>query len=370
MSNNPITFPDYKNSILNVSNSLLAYYNVPPHHDTHPVMDRYLQKDYNHVIYVLLDGLGSNIIHKHLNKDDALYKYLEKDITSVFPPTTVAATNAVLSGKSPIETGYLGWVQYFPKEDTNMIVFKHEDFYTGVKQDDLRQRYLKYDSIIDQINAYNPNINTRLFMPQIVDNTGPASFEEQVERVLLHTHHHDQTFSYVYWTEPDLTQHKEGTYSKHTEIVLKELNQTFTSLISNIPDNTIVIAIADHGLTNVRPCPLYEHDDITSLLLRKTSIEPRATNFFVKPDQLETFEKRFNDHFGDHFKLYSKDELFSSNLLGTGHKHPMIDSFIGDYVAIATGQYLFTLTENSDYKAHHAGLTQDEMMVPLIIFTK
>jgi hypothetical protein len=207
-------------------------------------------------------------------------------------------------------------------------------------------------------------------MPQIVDNTGPASFEEQVERVLLHTHHHDQTFSYVYWTEPDLTQHKEGTYSKHTEIVLKELNQTFTSLISNIPDNTIVIAIADHGLTNVRPCPLYEHDDITSLLLRKTSIEPRATNFFVKPDQLETFEKRFNDHFGDHFKLYSKDELFSSNLLGTGHKHPMIDSFIGDYVAIATGQYLFTLTENSDYKAHHAGLTQDEMMVPLIIFTK
>ena len=70
-----------------------------------------------HIIYVLLDGLGLNVVKKHLSKDDALRKYCLKGISSVFPPTTVAATNAVLSATPPIVNGHIGWVQYFDKED-------------------------------------------------------------------------------------------------------------------------------------------------------------------------------------------------------------------------------------------------------------
>lgn len=370
MSNNPYKKPDYKNSILNISNSLINYYNVPPHHETHPLLDGYLNKKYNHIIYLLMDGLGTNIIKKHLKESDALYKYMQKEVTSVFPPTTVAATNTVLSAKSPIETGYLGWVQYFPKEDTNLIVFKGIDFYTEKVIGDLRFKYLEYPSILKQINAYAPHVQTKQFMPSVVEKTGGNSFNEQVDRVLTFTHNNDETFSYVYWIEPDLSQHIEGTDSKAIKLLLEDLNQTFTSLISNVPDNTLVVGIADHGLTNVKSINIHDYKDITSLLIRNTSLEPRAINFFVKPDKLDIFKVVFNGHFGDIFDLYTKQELLNSGLLGPGEKHKMVDAFLGDFVGIAKAEYMFSITDKKTYKGHHAGLTLDEMMVPLIVYKK
>ncbi|MCF7925930.1 MAG: alkaline phosphatase family protein [Candidatus Izimaplasma sp.] len=371
MSNNPITYPDYTNSILNVSNSLLDYYHITPHHPTHPVLDQYLSKPYNHIVYVLLDGLGTNVIKAHLTKQDALYQYMQDEITSVFPPTTVAATNAVISGKTPIENGHLGWVQYFEKEDTNLIVFKNEDFYTGhIQPSNLRAKYLSYNRLVDQVSTKNPDITCQEFMPQIVTKDGSKTFENQVERILLHTHHHDKTFSYVYWIEPDMSEHQYGVYSDEVNHLINELNQSFTSLIQNLPEDTLVIGIADHGLTDIESLPLYQNKKLVSLLKRKTSIEPRATNFFIKDGQKDTFEKVFNASYQDDYLLLSKQEILDEKLFGSGKSHPMIHSFLGDYIAIATSNKMFSLTDKKVYKAHHAGLTQDEMMVPLIIYKK
>ncbi|MEC9485799.1 MAG: alkaline phosphatase family protein [Candidatus Izemoplasma sp.] len=371
MSNNPITPPDYTNSILNVSNSLLKYYHVPNPHPTHKTVDTFLNTQYDHIIYLLLDGLGTNIIKYHLNKSDTLYTYMQEEITSVFPPTTVAATNAVISGRAPIENGHLGWVQYFKKEDTNLVVFKNEDFYTGHKpSENLRDKYLRYDRLVDQIKAKNPHLTTREFMPNIVDPKGPKTFKEQVERVLLHTHNHDQTFSYVYWVEPDLSQHEYGIDSDEIHTLLKELNEEVTSLINQLPQNSLLVGIADHGLTNVEPLPLYDNPELNNLLQRKTSIEPRATNFFVKPHKHDAFEKIFQSSFGDYYQLYTKEDLRKSHLLGNGKEHPMLESFLGDYLAIATSNKMFTLSDKKQHKAHHAGLTEAEMMVPLILYKK
>ena len=68
--------------------------------------------------------------------------------------------------------------------------------------------------------------------------------------------------------------------------------------------------------------------------------------------------------------LLTKQELLDSNLLGYGDKHELIDMFIGDYIGIAISNILFSLNGKKSYKAHHAGLLEDEMMVPLIIFKK
>ena len=106
-----IKFPDYNNSIMNVSNSILKYYGVKTNYNGIDILDKKLENEYNHIIYILLDGMGSNIVKKLLKKSDGLRRYMRKEITSVFPPTTVAATDAVISGVPPITNGHLGWVQ-------------------------------------------------------------------------------------------------------------------------------------------------------------------------------------------------------------------------------------------------------------------
>ncbi|MCK5761731.1 MAG: alkaline phosphatase family protein, partial [Candidatus Izimaplasma sp.] len=323
------------------------------------------------VIYILLDGMGTNLIKNLLKEEDSLSKYMHKEITSVFPPTTVAATDAVLSGVPPIVNGHLGWVQYFEKEDINLVIFQNFDFYDNerIPNEDLRSKYLSFDRIGDQDHRHNPNVVTNELFPAFIEN-GSATFNEEIERVLLITHNTDKSFNYLYWTEPDLIEHKTGIYSEETKDMMQNLNNDFTELIENISDDTIVICIADHGLTNIIELPLFDNKKLLSMLKRLPSIEPRAINFFVKEGLLHEFKNLFNKHYSKYYKLYTKQEILKSKLFGVGKPHKLIDMFLGDYIALAIDKYMFTLGNGKGYIAHHAGMSQDEMMVPLIIYSK
>ena len=48
---------------------------------------------------------------------------MKKELTSVYPCTTVAAMTSYRSGISPNEHGWLGWTLYF--KETNRIVDKN-----------------------------------------------------------------------------------------------------------------------------------------------------------------------------------------------------------------------------------------------------
>lgn len=366
-----IKYPDYKNSIMNVSNTFLQHYGIETKHDGIKELHQELKSNPDHIIFILLDGLGTNIINKHLKDSDGLKKNMIKEITSVFPPTTVAATNSVLSGQPPITTGYLGWVQYFEQEDSNVTVFLNNDFYDARVKFDyvVREKFLSYKSIITQINEAREDVEAGVIVPKLIGGTS-NSFKDAVEQVLISTHNKDKSFTYLYWTDPDLTEHKYGINSPETLAVLQDLNSDYEDLIANIPENTMVVLIADHGLTNVEEVFIKKYELLMSYLKRKPSIEPRAINFFVKDGKLEEFKIEFNKHFEDSYMLLTTQELLDSKLLGDGDKHELIDMFLGDYIGIATSNILFSLNGKKSYKAHHAGLLEDEMMVPLIVFQK
>jgi len=366
-----IKYPDYSNSIMNVSNTFLHYYGIETKHNGIQELEKQLESMPDHIIYILLDGLGANIVKKHLKDTDGLKKNMIKEITSVFPPTTVAATNSVLSGQPPLTTGYLGWVQYFEQEDSDVTVFLNNDFYDpSVTFDyDVREKYLSYKSIITQINDHRDDVEAGVIVPKLIGGT-TVSFKDAIEQVLVSTHNKDKTFTYLYWTNPDLTEHKFGINSKETIATVRELNENYEELLDNIPANTMVVAIADHGLTDVEEVFIKKQVRLMSYLRRNPSIEPRAINFFVKEDKLEDFKLEFNKHFKESYMLLTKQELLDSNLLGYGDKHELIDMFIGDYIGIAISNILFSLNGKKSYKAHHAGLLEDEMIVPLIVFQK
>ena len=363
--------PDYTNSIMNVSNSFLNHYNIKTDYPGIPLLDKELQNNYDHIFYILLDGMGVNVINAHLDENDALRKYMRQSVTSVFPPTTVAATNAVLSALPPITNGYLGWVQYFKEENSDIAVFLNKDFYTNEELPEIvRDKYLSYDNIIKRIHKQNPDVITNQFFPGFIEGSDTESFKDEIDKALMVAHNTDQSFSYLYWTQPDLFEHVHGTYSKEVKTVLKGLNKDFEDLLDNVPPNSMAVVIADHGLIDVEEINLFQYENLTNMLVRKPSIEPRAINFFVKEDKLIEFKEEFNTLFTGKYILLSKDEVFKSNTFGEGVKHPLIDMFVGDYLGIAIDKYMFSLSGKKMYKAHHAGTSEEEMMVPLIIFTK
>ncbi len=101
---NPITFPDDSRSILAIPNSLLAHFGAKPRHETLPELDRAIQGK-KKIAWILLDGLGSVHLRAHLPESAFLRTNTIATVTSVFPPTTVAATASCYSAQSPIEHG-------------------------------------------------------------------------------------------------------------------------------------------------------------------------------------------------------------------------------------------------------------------------
>lgn len=362
-----ITKIDYKNSLINLTASLLNYYNVFPEYKTLHNVDEYLKSDYNHVILIVLDGLGINIIKKNLTKEQLLRKNIKSTITSVFPPTTVAATNAILSGRPPFVSGYVGWAQYNKFEDAHVIVFKNEDYYNHKNKlsTNLQTEMLSYQNMLEKIKNKNEDLHVEAVFPSFHEE-GYDTFDEQLNRLLMITKK-EKSFSYCYFDEPDMTIHKSGITGTRTKEIVNNLNASYERFLREISDDVLVILTADHGLIDVVPIELYKFNDLKNTFSKRPSLESRALTFFIKEESKETFECLFKKYLQPGFLLLTKEELYETELLGFGVKHKYLDSFIGDYIAIAISNKMIQLKKGDPFKAHHAGLTKEELEVPIII---
>ena len=107
-------------------------------------------------------------------------------------------------------------------------------------------------------------------------------------------------------------------------------------------------------------------------LKRPPSCEPRALNLFVKEGFAEKFKNAFTERFGGCFRLYTRDEILSSGLFGEGAPRSGLEKVIGDFFAVATGDTsIFNTREKAKkFVGVHAGLTRDELRIPLIALKK
>ena len=83
-------FVDYDHSIVSLSCSILKHYVAEYHHKTFEPMDELLQHPYKHVVIMLFDGLGMEVLRRHLPENSFLRSHALGELSSVFPPTTTA----------------------------------------------------------------------------------------------------------------------------------------------------------------------------------------------------------------------------------------------------------------------------------------
>ena len=83
------------------------------------------------------------------------------------------------------------------------------------------------------------------------------------------------------------------------------------------------------------------------------------------------FEALFKKYFGEWFILLSREDVYRTGIFGRGVRSPKFDDLIGDYVACAISDrnLVYRIVGGSDdtLVGKHAGLTGDEMLVPVII---
>ena len=193
-----------------------------------------------------------------------------------------------------------------------------------------------------------------------------STLDEMYEKIEKLCNEDGKKYIYAYDTDPDNTMHKIGCDKPEIKEIIKDINKKIEELSNKLTD-TIIFVVADHGHINVENLFIKDYPDVEECLLRNTSIEPRAVNFFIKPDKKEEFVKLFNKYFGKDFDLYSMEDVIKSKLFGDGKENEIFKDALGDYLAIGKTNKTLLYTGSGELKSHHAGYTDDEILVPLIV---
>ena len=369
--------PHNENSLVNLSNSILHHFGVTPFHETIPEIDSAL-KDHKKVVAILFDGMGQNIVRKHLKEDSYIRRNYVTTINSTFPPTTAAATTAFLTGKYPVETGWLGWTEYFKDYDRNIILFSSVDYNTEEKliqngETSISERYFPTRKVFDLIEENNPNAKAFNVSRYPIQKDGPKSLRKGANIVTNLLKQNEECFIYFYWDSPDYEMHAYGIDNWRVKHIVKKAQAFVQKLAKDNPD-TVFILLADHGHINVKFLDVCEHEDLYSLFEKPMTLEKRTPSFFVKEDKKNEFVSLFNKYYGEHFALISKEEAFENKLFGEGKPAYRVMDVLGNFIATSFDEYcLYASKElpNMDiFKGHHAGATKEERLIDISIFNK
>lgn len=379
-----IILPNYEHCILNLITSILKNYNVETKHKSLESMDNILNNKYKNVVFIILDGMGEHILEKV--SPAGYFRKKEIDcITSVYPSTTTAALTTYYSGKPPYETGWIAWSQYFKEYGRDIDMLSHRESYTSRDLKNARinvfDTIVKYKSVFEQIEEALPNIKAYEITPSYSDKRAKRSIRaDSIDEIIMNIEtlckNPDEKFILAYCDNPDGLLHKFGTDSEEVKEFIENIERKIEDMCKNLTEDTVVIISADHGHKDINKAySILDYPEIQKCLISLPSLESRVVTFWVKEDMKEEFVKNFNKNFENDFWLMTKEEFLEKNMLGFGKKHPKIDDFIGNYIALSISDSIIKLenylTEGKKLKkSTHCGLTKEEMEVPVIIIKK
>ncbi|MDA3851237.1 MAG: alkaline phosphatase family protein [Spirochaetaceae bacterium] len=393
---NKYPFPDYNNSILSLSSSLLLSMGCPVDHPSLGILPPHYAAGFDHVVLLILDGLSYNYLHENRPNMDLPPEGQIHSISSVFPPTTAAALTTLYTGCSPMEHGYLGWTLFLKKLQCYASVLpgtllgKRQEkseplppIYQDLPLKGLFQRIQQQGDGRSCFYVFPQAYQTSQYTAMIGQGAHWIHYKKDKDFVgavysPVKKYPQEKTFTMAYHENPDKMLHLTGTQSPWAKYYPKHLGHQLCKMASRFRgSNTLLLVTADHGMTDMQGyLTLNETPELMDLLIRPPFPESRFLSFFVKPGKKELFKQRFMELLADDFLLIDRREFLRGNFLGPGKAHVLMEDFLGDYLAVATGHRGIKYygsekklkRKSGQYKGHHAGITPEETNVPLMIF--
>ncbi len=373
MKNLPEEIFERKESLVGFSSSLLKHYGVIPFHESDPRIDQIL-RNHRKICVFLFDGAGKFNLELYPKTNSFILGGERLTINSTNPPTTVAATNAFLTAKWPMENGWLGWTEYIEELGFPLCVFPDINDLTGEKVNYYHDDSHFFDKYcpLTKIDVYlrEKGVNAKLeYLYPLGGKEAPKNYKEMGKHATEFFKNGGE-FLYSYTPHPDHEMHSYGVKNIHVWNEFRKINKMLKKFVKENPD-VLVITMADHGLIDVEYLDMAEHPDLLSTFSGPISIEGRNCSFKIKEDKKGEFEALFRKYYPS-FVLLNKKEVDEKGIFGVGKKNEHYDSIMGDYLAIALDKYtLYSSKQNPKkmiLKGNHAGQTKEEREINLSFF--
>lgn len=343
--------------------------------------DKYI-KGKNHILFILSDGMGSNIIDR-LSKESILRKNKIKDIQTVNPSTTGCAIPSILTGEYPEKHGMLGWLSYYRPKSIEYFPVLFQERRTGkdlskfgIKVSDIYRTESIINNLQRKTYALFPNYmkdsEFSKFALNTINRLGYNSISEAFELFKTNISKlSEKTFTYMYLPDVDSKSHKFGVYSKEVANVINDIEKELKQI--NVEKDIEIIITADHGQTDVIEKGLkIDLKKYNKFFYALPGIDAGTATYYIKENKTEEFEMNFNLDFRDKMFLFKTEELVKNKVFGPTNLSNYMKENLGEYISICKkGVYLINCEEDDEFlnnlKGTHSGFSKDEIMIPFIV---
>ncbi|MDH5546588.1 MAG: alkaline phosphatase family protein [Gammaproteobacteria bacterium] len=380
--------PDYSaGSLVNLISSLrVAMGGKIDHYPTASLLAPHEIEGYDNIVFMLLDGLGYNSLRRH-GDQSFINKHCIGSLTSVFPSTTSTAISTVNTGTAAQQHTATGWFVYWRELATvaALLPFKPriggevfsrqnitinqlmgaQPFYSELKRDSY---VINHNYIVDSDYSVG--------MTRGAKRKGYASLQEfysEIEQTI--TADKDKKYIFAYWPEFDGLCHTYGVYHQNTHKHFNDLDQGLEQLATRLAgSNTLIVVTADHGLIDTAPeyvIRIEDYPEIAQCLRIPLCGEPRACYCYVKPEAMSMFADLCETQLGQYCDCVSAQQLIDDGYFGLGEANALLKERVGDFVLLLKGNYVIKdrlLSEKPFTQIGvHGGLSEDEMLIPLVV---
>ena len=345
-----------------------------------------LIEPHDHFVFILLDGLGMNIVNR-LPHDSFFRRSFRLQLHSTCPSTTACALTAVATGHWASRHGVTGWFTHLPDLGLTATVLPFAERFA---HQSLTQRGLRPEDIFP-LPPILPLMNHRpaSLSPSYIANTtynnycrgGTTGLEykklpDAIEQVAARVNAaQEPTYTYLYLDEIDTLCHHVGVEHEAVDVRVVAIAAELDKLADALDGKARIVLTADHGLIDV-PAPdqtlLRSGDPFLELLTVPPSGDARMPIFHLKPGSHDAFVETFMQRFGSSMILVETDHADALRLFGPEPMTTQVRRRFGDFIAFPIKPATLAYLPPEKQPGHlffsvHAGLSPDEMHVPLCV---
>lgn len=374
--------PDFRNSILEVAKELGRY-------------SGRLVGDKDKKIFILIDGMGYELLMDLFNEKHSLKKEFEKvrveKITTIFTSSTMNVLSTLYSGRTTAEHGVVG-SHLFLKESGIMIdsikLAPAMDKHAKSEKINAKRIFLSNDTI-KSIKANGKRF--KIIMPSDIVNSGlsVATFDKEdiipyitVQDMIVKlrkgivAENYDCILAYSY--DIDTIEHVYGSESEEAHHALYSLLESILMHVLPLAKEHgyDLIITADHGQINTKfeDLRIVRYDDMLMKYLDMPLWgSSRAVFMKSRNGEEDKLEEYISKRFRDEGILIRSEEAIRSGLFGAPRVSDELRYRFGDYLYLPKGPrglyFLYPEREQQvyDYKGMHGGLSSREMYIPLVL---
>jgi hypothetical protein len=340
--------------------------------------DRFDLPEVHRAVVVLVDGLGHDLLTQRSGHVPFLRSHLADAhrVACGFPTTTATSMGSFGTGLPPGAHGLVGMQVLDPQTDRLVNELSWED---GPDP----KAWQPHETVFEA--AANAGVEVTMIGPRYFEGSGLTtaalrgarftagrSLDERVSAAVAAVTAAPRALVYLYWGEVDKVGHVHGCESWQWGDEVESVDRALASLADQVPDDTLIVITADHGMVDV------PHSDRIDLVnepglmagVRHLGGEPRCIQLYTLRGATDDVVRAWRDQVGDRARILTREQVVDEGWFGPVEGR--VSERIGDVVVVTQGSFAVVHSglmrpELVRLLGVHGSTSQAELAVPVVV---